>query len=677
MPFIYSQNQVAVRLEELVPRFWSKYDTLKKELYRYKDKPFGVKRIQVGGNGREMLVDFDTLHRDIREALGDPRKKDNPLEQFFILDPEAYRYYGSFKRGNDYLTADEREKYLVNASVLQAVVKLEQARFEARVALRGSTTGIMATLISDVEHFQNYLRVNHNLEHTLPTSKRFKEVLKAFKENGYYSVIKDPTGASKQNARKVDDSVEMLLNALFQNQQTKPTPTQVARSYNAFLTGYAEVYNADTGELYDPKAFKALSQGTIISYINKWENRIATHATRSANRQEYMSKYKPHHQMELPTLAGSLISIDDRQPPFMYEKGKRAWFYIGMDVASQCITTVVHGKSKEGLIIEFYREMVRQYTAWGVNLPLELECESSLNSSYRDTLLRPGAMFDNVRIEANNARGKYIERAFGSLRYEIEKHQMGWIGRPHAKSEANQTDPSKVEFIPYDELIPARLADLEMWNNAPHPTRKDMTRWEYFLNNQNPDCKPTNWMAILPVIGYKEKTSCKLGYVTLQGRKRAIAENGEILTGKALISKMRVIEGKDFDVYWLDDQEGGVLKAIVFIDGRPICEIMEMPRYNRATAERGENDEAARTLQSAYVASVEAFGRTQRNRIENIQIIDNTPRTLNTAFQFSRLNNRFAANSNPVEIMPDKEDDLMPMPVKPSSGDEWKRNFTL
>lgn len=676
MPYIYSNKTVAVEVEELVPRFWKKIKSLQQELYRYKDKPFGIKRLQLGGNGRKLLIDFDSLSMEIQDKLGDPRKAEHPLQPFFEWDSEAPEYYSKFKRGGTtILKSDEQERYIINASVMQAVIRLEQARIQERLKMKLTLVGLVETLRYDVESFQSYLKSKHEVEHTLPISIRFKEVLKDFKTNKYLALIKDPTGTGKQNARKVDEKTEMILNGLFKNQLHKPTPTDIARNYEAFLNGYAEVYNGDTGELYSPKDFKKLSHATIINYINKWENTLATYKARSGDRQVYMGKFKPPHQMDLPTMAGSIISVDDRQPPFIYNKrGDRAWFYLGVDIASQAITTVVYGKSKEGILLDFYRQMVRNYTEWGYCLPNELECESSLNSSYKDTLLKEGIMFQEVKIEANNARGKYIERMNEKLRYEIEKTAMGWIARPKAKKESNQASAEKKQIIPFDILINERMLEIEQFNNSAHPDNKLISRWDYFEQNQHADLKPTNWELILPYLGYKTTTSCNTGYVMLQGKRRAIAENGKILTGEALIQQMRVIEGKEFEVYWLDGNEGQVLKALVHYKGRFVCEIMEMPRYNRATIERTDACYEAIKLQRAYVASVDTFEKRQRNKIENVQIIDNTPKTVNSNFRFKNLK-RYEAREEPAEVFADEENENE-IPYTPQTAvPSWKRNF--
>lgn len=662
MAYLYSNNKVAVELEELVPRFWKSYEALKKELQRYKEKPFGIKRLQIGGNGRRMLIDFDSLNNEIQEALGDPRKAGHPLEPFFKWDTEAPEFYRKFKRAGMALNPEEQERYIVNASVIQSAIRLEQSRIQIRISKRMNNIGTIELLRYDVESFQNHLRVKHNTEHTIPTSLRhFKNVLKEFKANEHIALIKDPNGTGKQNARKVNDIVLEILNGLFAGQLNKPNPTDVSRTYDSFLNGYTEVYNKKTGEVYDPKGFPSLSKATINNYLSNWENSIGTYRARSGNRQKDIARM-PHAQMELPKYASSLVSIDDRQPPFWYEKGKRMWFYIGLDVASSCITTFVYGKTKEGLILDFYRQMVRNYSEWGFGLPLELECESSLNSTYKDTLLKEGNMFTNVTIEANNAQRKIIERRFGKLRYNIEKKHSGWIARPFALSESNQAGPKSTVIIPYNELVEARLADLEDWNNLPceNPILKkegiEMSRWSYFLKNQNPNLKPINFQSILPFIGYKTPSSCHRGFIKLQGKLRAIANNGSICFDEELIDTMKKIEGKNIDIFWLDDNEGEVLKAYAYYNDRFICEIYEFPKFNRAKNEQTSQDKKNIAIQEQYINSVKRFANKQYKSIEPIGIIDNTPKP-ERLFKIDRVKRYEAKEPKEVVVVMDDEEE--------------------
>jgi hypothetical protein len=624
MPHAWN-NLIVVTKEELVPAWYNSMNSLSKSIYRYQNFPYGIKRVQLGGNGRQMLIDFDSLPMNIQEGLGDPRKLNHILERFYRIDPDAVSFYASFKfYDGTYLDADYQEKYIINASVLKAVISLRSARENERRTKGGSTAGIIGTLCSDAASFQKTLKTKFGVEHSLPESlKRFKIALKSFETAGYPSLIS--AKHKNNNSRKVTDYTLALLKNMFAGVDTKPTATQVYRNYDSFLSGYMEVINNQSGEVYNPSDFKKLSPQTVTNYMAEWTNKIGTHALRSGDRQTYMQKFKPYHSLDKPKFAGSIISIDDRQPPFKSTNGKRVWFYNGIDLASEALTCWVSGAEKEGIILEFYRQLVRNYAEWGFNLPNELEAEMSLNSSFVDTFLKPGAMFQEVRIEANNARGKRIEAYYRQLRYAVEKDRDGWIARPFAISESNQAGPIKAKELPYDEIIQGCHQDIEKWNNMPHSVHKDMTRWDVFTQMQHPDLKPTNYKSILPHLGYKTRTSANVGIIKLQGREYLLGENDMICTGENLINLMKIVEGKQVDVYWLDDNDGLVFKALVFIGNQYICDAIAKPTYNRARIEQTPQDQINRELMSSYVATIEAYGRRQKQTIDPVTIINNTP----------------------------------------------------
>ena len=99
----------------------------------------------------------------------------------------------------------------------------------------------------------------------------------------------------------------------------------------------------------------------------------------------------------------------------------------------------------------------------------------------------------------------------------------------------------------------------------PHPDYENKTRLEVFLETQHPNLTPINWRGILPYIGHKTKTSCNVGMVQLDGEEHLLGKNGEICTGEDLLKLMALIEGEQIDVYWLDGNDGKVLKAIAYI----------------------------------------------------------------------------------------------------------------
>ncbi len=667
-------NMLVVTEGELVPAYFNSLQTLQQNIYRHAGKSYGIKKVQSGGNGRQLLISYDSLPAHMREAIPDPRRHSHILDLFYKTDDDAVRFFTNFRfDDNSYLSLQHQEEYITNASVLKACVSLKAAREHERKTKGGSCKGIMASVCGDCQTFNKTLKVKYNVTHTLPESERwFKEVFKDFVKadaTGFHYACLVSKKLRNQNAQKVTDEMVRLLNDLFAGVGKKPTRTEVAQQFGAFLAGYLEVVNQETGEVYDPKDCKPISDSTIINYLGRWEERIGTYSLRSGNRQKLMQQFKPYHSLEKPTYAGSIISIDDRQPPFEYGKGARAWFYNGIDLASEAFVCWVYGKSKEGIILDFYRQLVRNYTEWGFHLPAELEAEMSLNSSFTNTFLRPGAMFDHVRIEANNARGKRIEAYYKPLRYQLEKDRTGWLARPFALSESNQAGKEPVPMVPYSQIIEGCLKDIEDWNNMPHAVHTSKTRWQVFCEHQHPDLKPTNWKAILPHLGYATATSCNAGIIRMQGKEFLLGDNGELYTGERLIPLMKAVEGRNITTYWLDNNNGEVMKALVFLGDTCICEAVPKPTYNRATIERTAKDEAAREAMSAYVATIEAYMRRKVASVDRVTVLDSREKTLSRTFVMPSLN-RFSNSTagNEPEILPalTEEDNLL-LPV-PQNG---------
>jgi hypothetical protein len=648
MPHLHTDDRTwVVTVDELVPQFFKSLRTLQDHIKKY-----GViKQVVKGGNGREALYAFDSLGSKIKEEMGNPKKGEHLMDKFYREEAEVLQFFTNYNVDGAYLKSPLQKEYITNANVLIACVALKVARERERRMKGISLKGVMKTICDDAT---SYTKVGH----TLPTSeKRFKmdfneflKPLEGWKFN-YASCISGKV--NNQNKRKVFAPELKLLNDLFAGQGKKPTRTEISRTYNGFLQGYVEVINQETGEVYEPKQFKPLSEATIINYLGSWSESIGTYAIRSGDRQKLMQQFKPYHSLRKTVFAGSIISIDDRQPPFEYAPGQRIWLYIGQDLGSEMIVACVYGKSKEGIITEFYRQLLRNYSDWGFNLPLELEAESSLNSSFKDTFLRPGAMFEHVRIEANNARGKRVEGTNRVFRYEYDKQREGFIARPFAQSESNQAGPGKKVIVPYSQIVQGCLKDIEDYNNTSHSIHKDKLRWDYFCENQHPDTKPTNWKALLPHLGYATKTTVKTGILKLQGKEFLLGVEGKISVGEQLISLMRRLEGDSVTVYWLDGNDGEVLKAIIYINDTYICDAVAKPMYSRSAAEFTDEDKQAREIMSAYVATIDGYMNRKIKSIEEVLVLDNSPKPLRK-FVMPGLN-RYEASDSTAEIM-DTED---------------------
>ncbi|MDD2412322.1 MAG: hypothetical protein PHR79_05340 [Bacteroidales bacterium] len=626
-------------------------------------RDYGMRKVQSGCYTKQALIEFDSLPPRIKSELVDPRKGLHVLEHFFKIEKEVVEFYQDYQFWDGSAIDEEKQAiYVANATVLNAVFKLKEARINDIVAKGHRPKRIWQTLCSDATSLKPILKKKYELEHTLPENyRRFQETAERFDKLGKQYLISGKH--LNTNGQKVDDATLKMFESLFATQAYKPNFTEVAAAYDGFLSGYVEVINNVTGELYNPKDFPKLSKGTVYNYLSEWDSKIATYAMRSGDRQKLMGAFKPYHSLDRPKFAGSLISVDDRQPPFEYAKGKRVWFYMAIDVASECYVNWVYGTTKEGIITAFYRQLVRNFAEWNLPMPAELEAESSLNSSFTETFLKEDNMFQFVRIEANNARAKIIERYNEMARYGNEKTREGWIARPFACAEANQAGAKPAVMLPYERIVNECLQEIQDWNNSPHSIYTDKTRWEVFCEMQHPEIKPTNWRGIVPYLGYKTATSCNVGIVKLQGREFLLGDNGNICTGDSLINKMKLVEGEQLDVYWLDGNDARVLKAYAYIGTKCMCELIAKPTYAKARIEQTDDDIKKRELMSSYVATLESYGRNKRKAIDKVTVIDNRPRVLNNKFQVRDLKRSSAVVANTefddVEILEEFNDDLM------------------
>jgi hypothetical protein len=620
--------------------------------------------------GQPTLVKWDSLPPAWQglciNFLGKPAEKTRKtlFEENYIRSAEAFDFYSTYTELR--LSGNHIEEYTLNASVLDTCVKIYENRRNLRKKYNIETNGAWDIVAKECSEFRAVQ------PHTLPESsdwlrRTFNKYRKATGNEKYKVLISGRHG--NDNRRLVYEEDELMFNDLFSSQKTKPNMTEVAELYRNFLNGTVEVINNATGEFYNPCDFPRVSDSTVCYYLARWENKIATHLVRSGDRQQYMAKFKPYHSLTQPDYAGSIISIDDRQPVFEYPlangKGARMWFYNGIDVGSEAFVCWVYGKSKEGIILEFYRQMVRNYAEWGLNLPAELECESSLNSSFKDTFLQEGNMFQYVRIEANNARGKRIEQYYRPLRYKYEKQREGWLARPFALSEANQAGGDKKIFVPYENIINGCLRDIETWNNTEHSKIKGKSRWEVFMETQNPNLRPTNYRGIIPHLGYRTKTSVNAGIIRFRGSEFLLAHNGILATGERLIDLMTLVEGRDVQIRWLDKNDGSILKAYVFIGEELMCEAVAKPVSNRARIEQTPEDEANRELMSRYVATIDGYARRRKSEFSRLTVIDNTPRTISNTFKMPRMATAadvmmpdYDFRGNSIEVMPNPEDEF-------------------
>lgn len=126
-------NIIVVTKEELIPSWFNTWSSLKATLHRYSQKPYGIKRVQLGGNGRQLLIAFDSLPEHIQNGLGDPRKVNHILERFYKIDGEAVSFFATYVfPDGTYLDEKYQERYIINASVIGDIAIITDIEYPER-----------------------------------------------------------------------------------------------------------------------------------------------------------------------------------------------------------------------------------------------------------------------------------------------------------------------------------------------------------------------------------------------------------------------------------------------------------------------------------------------------------------------------------------------------------------
>jgi len=543
----------------------------------------------------------------------------------YELDQRAVAYYTDWaaRHHSDKATAELAMKYSVNASVLNCCIRLfENAKMRKR--LMGETYN-WDQMVAVIE------TLREELGHDLPASTlRFRKKVNDYRQRGYAALISEKFG--NQCARKVDYKTERLILgiAILPN---KPFNTNVLEMYNSFVCGELDVYDPDTGELFDPSDFvdkkgepRELSESTIANYLNKPKNKVLIEHALSGFT-TFMHEQMPHMHRHGGDWSLSQITMDDVDLTRKLKDTKlRVHAYYAYDVVSQCVIGASYGRKKDQmLVVECFRDMFRLIARHGWGMPAGIEVENHLMTEYKEGFLQAGVAFSFVRFCApQNSQEKYAEPMNGAKkRSVIHKNHTG-IGRFYGKGKW-RTESRKVsdetndtwedaEYYTYEQLVADDKADNWEWNHRPHPDQKKfkgMTRWDVLVSRVNPTLRPMDKRTLSRYIGEKVATSIRRNSTV-----RVCYEDWWLSDTKVLErlepNNMKV------EAYYLPDEEGRAAEVYLFQGERYIDKVEKVETYNRVMAEQTPEDEAKFVAQQKKVAQ---FGKyVKDNAIKRVGI---------------------------------------------------------
>ena len=582
------------------------------------------------GLGCYALVAVDSLPESYREKVeelfpgGDKVRLAGWVRSNYEVDPMANAFFYSKEQVGFELPPEKIREYVTNASVLNCCIRLYERASTSQKLMGGKYNWEM--MAAAIESLRD------QFGHTLPASTlRFRKKVAEYKREGYACLISGKFG--NQSARKVDHKTERLILgiAILPN---KPYNSSVWEMYNSFVCGELEVYDPETGELFNPDDFTdkngeplVLSEATISNYLNKPKNRVLIeHALMSFT--TFMHEQMPHVHRHAPEFSFSKISFDDRDLPRKLKDTKiRPKVYYAYDVTSQCVVGFSYNRNKNvDLVVDCFRSMFQliERRGWGCHAQVELE--NHLMSQWKDSFLKAGVLFPFVRFCAPmNSQEKYAEPLNGAKKRSIEhKNHLG-IGRFYAKNRAYRTESKKVfdalndtyedkQYYSWDELIADDMRDVLEFNNSPHPNQKKypgMTRWEVLEANMNPTLQPIDKSVLARFIGEHVKTSIR------RNSYCRVAYTDWWLSGTEVIEKLAP-NNWEVDAYYLTTEEGEITDVYIYQNDMLVDKLQNVGTFNTAEAEQTDEDRAIFVEQQKKIAGFNGY--IQNNAISGVGV---------------------------------------------------------
>lgn len=547
----------------------------------------------------------------------------------YEIDQAAVVFFHDREKTGLDLKPEKIREYITNASVLNTCIRLyDNARTYQRIAGDKYDWGKMAAAVDS-------LRAQFG--HTLPGSMlRFRKKVAEYRRDGYGCLISGKFG--NQSARKVDYRTERLILgiAVLPN---KPFNTNVAEMYNQFVCGELDVYDPETGELFNPDDFtdkngepRVLSETTINNYLNKPKNRVLIEHKLSSWT-TFMHEQMPHVHRHAPEFSFSKISFDDRDLPRKLKDTKaRPKAYYAYDVASQCVVGFAYNRNKNvDLVVDMFRSMFRLIDRKGWGCPAQVEVENHLMSQWKDSFLKAGVMFPFVRFCApQNSQEKYAEQMNGAKKKAVEHRNHLGIGRFYAKDRHYRTESRKVfdeqndtyedkQYYSWDELVADDMRDVMEFNNSLHPNQKKypgMTRWQVLEANMNPNLEPINKAVLARFIGDHVETSvrrnsyCRVGYTDWW------------LSGTGVLERLAPNNWK-VDAYYLTDDDGNITDVYIYQNGMLVDKLQNVGTFNTADCEQTDADRTVFVEQQKKISGFNAY--IKNNAISGVGVSKTRP----------------------------------------------------
>ena len=452
--------------------------------------------IQRGGNGREALIDYNSLPEPLREAYDEkyPNATQQIKEQYMSdllrVDSKAIDYYRNYElAGGSGLSDKNQNEYVLNAQVMNEMMRVENVmKAEHATSGRSHPTLVWEAVLGTCEKLRN------NYNHTLPNNPaRLREKYNAYKRNGYGTLISRKVG--NQSTRKIGAMEGRLLLKLKRSKFPVYNDAQIFDEFNrqAPMRGLNPIKSMTTlrNYLFDP-AVEPL-----------WH--AAVHGMQS-----WKSKYSSLLKTKLPQMRDSL----------WYSDGTKLNLYYKNEAGKMCTTSVyevmdAYSETFLGYDIAPGEKFDSQYRAFRMAVevagvrPYEIVND---NQGGHKKLAAQG-FFDKISVlhkntMAYNGQSKTIESAFGRFQALI-LHKLWYFTGQNITTVKKNSHPN-IEFIEENAYALPTLEEMKQvykecrdeWNNAAHPAT-GIARIDMYRMSENPETAPIQDIDIVQMFWLK------------------------------------------------------------------------------------------------------------------------------------------------------------------------------
>lgn len=480
-----------------------------------------------GGEGGQALYAWSSLPEKYKERFtakyGNPEEimRDAMTKDSVRLDAEARVWYENFryeKNGEQVGLTDKLiEEYTINASVLSELLKLMSERRAMRQSLNAPVGGAWEAALGSSE------KMRAAYGHTLPESlARLKAKLKAFKEDGYASLLSGKIG--NRNTLKITPEFGRLLIALKRCR--------------------VPVYN--DRQLFDEANRRAVENGwkplRSLSGMKAWLNMpeiMPLWYGAVYGEQEARQKFGRKQKTALPTRRDSLWYGDGTKLNLYYmdDEGKTrtTQVYVVIDAMSE-VMLGWHISDKEDYEAQYMAYRMAIQTA-GFK-PYEIVHD---NQGGHKRLNKPGGknskeqgFLDKIchihrATMPYNGQSKTIEAVFGRFQTEVLHKDWRFTGQNiTAKKDSSRpnlefTAENKDKLYTLAELKEAYAKASIEWNNLKHPSY-DMSRIEAYHSSVNEDTQAVTEYDMVDMFWVTAPRLCTFTdqglQVTINGKKR-------------------------------------------------------------------------------------------------------------------------------------------------------------